>query len=150
MKATTLLLRGGEVALAAALLATTPAHAADEAVRLRTLELDLNRAMVARDAQRVSDLLADDWVLVSGAGKMKTKTDLLAEMATPDRELQEVDARDVMVRVWGDTAVITGTLHQRYRMRGQQTELTLRYTDTWTRSGDSWRQVSVHTTRLPD
>ena len=146
-----LLRHRGKVSLAAAaLIAAAPLHAADEGGRLRILELDLNRAIVARDAHRVSDLLADDWVLVSGAGKMKTKEEILAELARPEVEFQELDARDVMVRVWGDTAVVTGTLHQRYRLRGQQTELTLRYTDTWTRSGDSWRQVSVHTTRLPD
>lgn len=150
MDVTTLLRHRGKVSLAAALLVTTPLHAGDDGSRLRTLELDLNRAIVARDAHRVSDLLADDWVLVSGAGKMKTKDDLLAEIALPEFEFQELDARDVMVRVWGDTAVITGTLHQRYRLRGHQTELTLRYTDTWARIGDAWRQVSVHTTRLPD
>ena len=150
MTATTLLARGAKVSLAAALLATAPLRAGDEGGRLRTLELDLNRAIVARDAQRVSDLLADDWVLVSGAGKMKTKDELLAEIARSELEYQDIDARDVMVRVWGDTAVITGTLHHRFRLRGRQTELTLRYTDTWARSGDSWRQVSVHTTRLPD
>ena len=75
---------------------------------------------------------------------------MLAEMAEPDLEFQELDTRDVMVRVWGDTAVITGTLHQRYRLRGKQSEVTMRYSDTWARSGDTWRQVSGHATRLPD
>src|SRR5690349_337497 len=117
MTATMLLRCGARVSLAAALLAASPLYAADEGGRLRTLELELNRAIVARDAQRVSDLLADDWVLISGAAKMKTKAELLAEMALPGLEFQELDARDVMVRVWGDTAVITGTLHQRYRLR---------------------------------
>jgi len=150
MTATTLLRRGGAVSLAVALLATTSARASDEGARLRALELELDRAIVARDARRVSDLLADDWILINGAAKSKTKAELLAEIVRPEMEFQALDARDVMVRVWGDTAVITGTLHQRYRLRGRQTELTLRYTDTWARSGDSWRQVSEHTSRLPD
>ena len=141
---------GGVVSLAAALLIAQPTHGADEGPRLRSLERDLNRAIAQRDTRRVSDLLADDWVLVSGAGKIKTKTDVLAEMVLPELEFQAIDTRDVMVRVWGDTAVITGTVHQRYRLRGKQTDVTLRYTDTWTRSGDSWRQVSGHATRLPD
>jgi ketosteroid isomerase-like protein len=150
MNATPLLRHGGTFVLAATLLATTAARASEEAARLRTLELDLNRAIVARDAHRVSDLVSDDWILINGAAKIKTKADLLDELALPEMEFQQIDARDVMVRVWGDTAVVTGTLHQRYRLRGRQTELTLRYTDTWARTGDSWRQVSVHMTRLPD
>lgn len=141
---------GGVVSLAAVLLAPHFAFAADEGPRLRTLERDLNRAITQRDVPRVTALLADDWLLVSGAGKVKTKADMLAEIALPELEFQEIDTRDVMVRVWGDTAVITGTLHQRYRLRGQQSEVTLRYSDTWTRIGDSWRQVSGHSTRLPD
>ena len=132
------------------LLAAASAFAGDEGARLRTLERELNRAMAERNAARVSDLLADDWILVSGAGKVKTKSDILAEIALPELEFQEIDTRDVMVRVWGDTAVITGTLHQRYRLRGKQTDVTLRYTDTWARTGESWRQVSGHASRLPD
>ena len=128
------------------------AHAAvpDEGLRLRSLERDLDRAIVQRDARRVSELLADDWLLVSNTGKVTTKPELLAELALPDLEFQDNETRDVMVRVWGDTAVITGTLHQRYRLRGTQENVTLRYTDTWTRTGDSWRQVSGHASRLPD
>ena len=88
-------------------------------------------------------------MLVTGTGRMKTKQDVLNEIVLPDLEFLDNDTRDVMVRVWGDTAVITGTLHQRYRLRGQQQEVTLRYTDTWTRAGDSWRQVSGHASRMP-
>jgi ketosteroid isomerase-like protein len=149
MNRSTLLLHGGAVSFAAALLVTT-ATGADDGPRLRNLERDLNVAIAARDTRRVSDLLADDWILVSGAGKMKTKADVLAEITLPELEFQENDTRDVLVRVWGDTAVLTGTLHQRYRLRGKQTDVTLRYSDTWSRSGDSWRQVSGHVTRLPD
>jgi hypothetical protein len=46
--------------------------------------------------------------------------------------------------------VVTGTLHQRYRLAGKPQDVTLRYTDTWTRTGDSWRQVSGHASPLPE
>ena len=150
MDPTALLRRGSGVLLAVVLLAAAPAIAGDEGARLRALERELNSAIAERNAPRVADLLADDWILVSGAGKVKTKSDILAEIALPELEYQEIDTRDVMVRVWGDTAVITGTLHQRYRLRGKQTDVTLRYTDTWARTGESWRQVSGHASRLPD
>ena len=150
MRPSVLLRHGSVLSLAAALLAPATPLAADEAPKLRTLERELNRAIAQRDNRRVTDLLADDWILVSGAGKVKTKADILAEIAQPDLEFQEIETRDVMVRVWGDTAVVTGTLHQRYRLRGKQTEVTLRYSDTWARAGDSWLQVSGHATRLPD
>jgi ketosteroid isomerase-like protein len=140
---------GVALALAGALCASLPAFGGDDAPRLRSQELELNRAISQRDARRVSDLLADDWVMVNGAGRVRTKAEVLADIAQPDVEFQENETRDVMVRVWGDTAVITGTLHQRYRQRGQQRDVTLRYTDTWTRAGDTWRQVSGHASRLP-
>jgi ketosteroid isomerase-like protein len=142
--------RTAGVALAVcAALVSSAAPGADDGPRLRNLERELNRAIAQRDARRVDEILSDDWVLVTGTGRMKTKQDVLAEIVLPDLEFQDNDTRDVMVRVWGDTAVITGTLHQRYRLRGQQQDVTLRYTDTWTRAGDSWRQVSGHASRLP-
>lgn len=143
-------------AVAAALVftASLPAAAlagpADDGARLRGLDRDLNRAIAQRDAQRIGELLAEDWVSVSGVGQLRTRSDLLAELAFADIEYQDNESRDVLVRIWGDTAVITGTLHQRYRIRGAQQDITLRYTDTWTRDGDTWRQVSGHLSRLPD
>lgn len=138
----------GIVTAACAVLLCTPAWGADDGPRLRNLERELNRAIAQRDTKRVDEMLTDDWVLVTGNGRMKTKQDVLNEIVLPDLEYLDNDTRDVMVRVWGDTAVITGTLHQRYRLRGQQQDVTLRYTDTWTRAGDSWRQVSGHASRL--
>jgi ketosteroid isomerase-like protein len=137
---------------AAMLLVAGCVHAAgpDEGLRLRNLERDLNRAIAQRDARRVSELLSDDWMLVTGSGKVKTKADVLTEIAEPELEFQDNESRDVLVRMWGDTAVLTGVLHQRYRLRGAVQDVTLRYTDTWTRVGDTWRQVSGHTSRLPD
>jgi ketosteroid isomerase-like protein len=137
---------------AAMLLFAGCVHAAgpDEGLRLRNLERDLNRAVAQRDTRRVSDLLADDWILVTASGKVKTKAELIAELGQPDLEFQDNESRDVLVRIWGDTAVLTGVLHQRYRMGGQEHDLTMRYSDTWTRVGDAWRQVSGHASRLPD
>jgi hypothetical protein len=137
---------------AAMLLVAGCVHAAgpDEGLRLRTLERDLNRAIAQRDERRVGELLADDWMLVTGSGKVKSKTELLAELARPDLEFQDNETRDVLVRIWGDTAVLSGVLHQRYRLAGELRDVTLRYTDTWTRVGDGWRQVSGHASRLPD
>jgi ketosteroid isomerase-like protein len=140
-------LRGAALVLACALLCGA---ATDEGPRLRSLERELNQAIAQRDTQRVNDLLSDDWLLVTGSGRVKTKRDMLADIARPDIEFQDNETRDVMVRVWGDTAVLTGTLHQRYKQDGKQQDVTLRYTDTWTRTGDSWRQVSGHASRLPD
>jgi ketosteroid isomerase-like protein len=140
-------LRGAALVLACVLLCGA---ATDEGPRLRSLERELNQAIAQRDAQRVNDLLSDDWLLVTGSGRVKTKRDVLAEIARPDVEFQDNETRDVMVRIWGDTAVLTGTLHQRYKQDGKQQDVTLRYTDTWTRTGDSWRQVSGHASRLPD
>jgi ketosteroid isomerase-like protein len=142
--------RAAGIAVAASgMLLCAAAPGGDDGPRLRNLERELNRAIAQRDAKRVDEMLSDDWVLITGSGRMKTKQDVLAEISLPDLEYQDNDTRDVMVRVWGDTAVLTGTLHQRYRLRGQQQDVTLRYTDTWTRSGDSWRQVSGHASRLP-
>jgi ketosteroid isomerase-like protein len=138
------------VVVAASMHCVAAAGPADDGARLRGLDRELNRAIAQRDAQRVGELLAEDWVSVSGVGQLRSKADVLAELAFADIDYQDSESRDVLVRIWGDTAVVTGTRHQRYRIRGAQQDVTLRYTDTWTREGDTWRQVSGHLSRLPD
>src|SRR4051812_8726269 len=96
----------GAAVSACAVLLCTAAPAADDGPRLRNLERELNRAIAQRDAKRVDEMLSDDWMLVTGTGRMKTKQDVLAEINLPELEFQDNDTRDVMVRVWGDTAVL--------------------------------------------
>src|SRR4051794_1153066 len=99
----TSLAAGAALAFAGTLAAATSALPSDEGTRLRSLERELNRAIITRDTRRVAEMLTDDWVLVTGSGRVKSKAEMLADIAEPALEFQDNETRDVMVRVWGDT-----------------------------------------------
>ena len=131
----------GAVAAACGAVLCAPAPAADDGPRLRNLERELNRAIAQRDARRVDEMLSDDWVLITGTGRMKSKQDVLAEIALPDLEFQDNDTRDVMVRVWGDTAVVTALLWIKGTGSDKPFERKLWFSDTYVRTPKGWRYV---------
>lgn len=125
-----------------------PARAGADEVELRSLELELNEALARRNVRRASELLIDDWLLTTSNGQLKTKADVIAEISLPALVFEANEVTGVKVRIWGDTAVLTGVLRQRYRLNGQLADVRMRYTDTWVRMGSAWRQASGHASRL--
>jgi ketosteroid isomerase-like protein len=115
------------------------------------LDIDYQAAVEGNDAETMGRILADDFVLITGVGRVRTRDDLLK--AARDRvavyEYQEAGERTV--RVWGDTAVVTALLRAKGEHAGEPFEAQLWYSDTYTRIDGEWRYVlGQASTRLPD
>ena len=69
-------------------------------------------AVKANDATTMDQVLADDFVLITGRGSVFSKADLLdsarKKQATYERQDEEPGTQKV--RVWGNTAVVTALL----------------------------------------
>ena len=86
-------------------------------------------------------ILADDFVLVVGSGKTYTREELL-ESARSGKivyEQQDEDAGTQVVRVWGDTAVVTARLWLKGASEGVPFERRLWFSDTYVRTPGGWR-----------
>jgi ketosteroid isomerase-like protein len=94
--------------------ATTDLNASSEedAKTLATLDTKYQAAVKSNDAATMDQILADDFVLVNGRGKVSSKTDLIesARKKEVTYERQEEEAGTQKVRLWGDTAVVTALL----------------------------------------
>jgi hypothetical protein len=86
-------------------------------------------------------ILADDFVLVLGSGKVYTRMDLLESARRKDAvyEHQVEDPGTQTVRVWGDTAVVTARLWLKGVSNGQPFERRLWFSDTYVRTATGWR-----------
>src|SRR4029434_1567744 len=95
-------------------LATTKLNASPEedAKAVAALDTKYQAAVKANDAEAMDQILADDFVLVTGRGKVFNKTDLLdsARKKEVTYERQDEEPGTQKVRVWGDTAVVTALL----------------------------------------
>ena len=96
-------------------------------------------------------ILADDFILVTGRGKVYNKTDLLDAAKNKDVVYEHQEDTEQTVRVWGDTAVITALLWQKGTIKGVPFDDHLWFSDTYVRTPDGWRYVFGQASiRLPD
>jgi ketosteroid isomerase-like protein len=108
---------------------------------------DLNRAYIdavqASDVARFRELLADDFLCSKPDGSLVDRDAFLEQTARP-ATVSRLQAHDVVIRVFGDVAIIHG-----------RTTYTLadgspgagRYTDVWERRDGRWLAVAAHVTR---
>jgi ketosteroid isomerase-like protein len=57
------------------------------------------------------------------------------------------EGRDI--RVYGDTAVVTGIVHVNATIKGEDRILHLRYLNVWVKRDGSWQLVARQATNLP-
>ena len=124
--------------------------AEDDKKAVETLDIEYQAAVKQNDVATMDRILADDFVLVTGLGKIYTKADLLDEARSKRMvyEHQEDSARKV--RVWGDTAVVTALLWAKGTEGGKAFDYKLWFSDTYVRTPTGWRYVLAQaSTRLP-
>ena len=125
---------------------SAPSHSAqdDDARIVAALDSEFHAAVKANDISTIDRILAEDFVLVHGAGQMVSKADLMKrardKQASYDR--REIEEGSQKVRVWRDTAVVTETLWVKGTENGQPVDQKLLLSETYARTPNGWRYVS--------
>jgi ketosteroid isomerase-like protein len=131
------------------------APAGDAKKIVATLDTQYQAAVKANDAATMDRILADDFVLVTGRGQTFKKADLIedARNKTTIYEHQEEEAGSQVVRVWGDTAVVTALLWIKGTRAGAAIDYKLWFSDTYVRTPGGWRyafgQASIPLPKAP-
>jgi hypothetical protein len=86
-------------------------------------------------------VLSDDFVLVTGSGKIYTKPDLLAEARNGHVHCDHQEDTEQTVRVWANTAVVTARLTEIGTEDGKPFEYKVWFSDTYVRTPSGWRYV---------
>jgi ketosteroid isomerase-like protein len=119
------------------------ASSEEDAKTVAALDTKYQAAVKANDATMMDQILADDFVLVNGRGKVSTKADLIesARKKEVTYERQDEEPGSQKIRVWGDTAVVTALLWIRAVQAGQPIDYKLWFSDTYVRTPTGWRYV---------
>ena len=118
----------------------SPAHADDAAI-VSGLDIAYQAAVKRNDADTMDQILHEQYALVLGSGQVVSREELLdsARSGEYEFEIQDEDPGTQVVRVWGDTAVVTARLRIKGRKSGDPFERLLWFSDTYVRTPDGWR-----------
>lgn len=123
----------------------TPAATETEIAEIRRTieELDIKYQLAVKnnDVETMDDILAVDFVLVTGRGKTYTKGDLLDEARRRTTVYEHQEDSDRTVRVWGDTAVITALLWEKGEADGKAFDKKLWFSDVYKLTPSGWKYV---------
>lgn len=111
----------------------------DPVETLRELEEQRCRAVSAADTDRLREIVADDSTHTHANGLLQDRETWLRTLGGRPR----VVARESLdVRVYGDTAVLTGVLRNAFTGPDAAPPVRMRTLQTWTREAGGWRQVA--------
>ena len=101
--------------------------------------------MVKGDAAALKTMLSDDWRVTTPDGGTHDKAETLAAMKAGTLKYLVMDKSKVEVRVYGDEAVVTGTIRAKYAVDGKEQTATDLYTEVFVKKDGKWQFVTVHT-----
>lgn len=121
--------------------------AEQETVReIMDMERQAKEASLRRDADFVQRTLAEDYVAITPLGQVTTKKDTLSARRSGQLRYQAIDVSDMVVRVYGDTAVVTARADVKGHQLGEDFSGPYRYTRVWVRHNGRWQTVSYQAT----
>jgi ketosteroid isomerase-like protein len=121
----------------------------DESI-VASLDARYQEAVKNNDAAVMDRILADDFTLVTGNGRVYTKADLLKEASEKTVTYERQEDSNQTVRVWGDTAVVTALLWAKGSDQGKPFDYKVWFSDTYVRTSTGWRYVFGQSSlRLP-
>jgi ketosteroid isomerase-like protein len=107
-----------------------------------------DEAQVKGDRAALERLVADDYVLVNGAGAVQSKAQLIADYVAPGFKLDPFTIEAPVEKVLGDTALLGGRVNMTGTDGGQRFALVVRFVDTWAKRDGQWRVVYSQVTRV--
>ena len=113
----------------------------DDAAAVAALDTRYQAAVKANDWKGMDAILADDFILVTGTGKVFTKADLLAEARSGSTTFEHQEDSLQTVRLWGNTAVVTALLWEKGTSGAKTFDKRLWFSDTYVRTPTGWRYV---------
>ncbi len=110
------------------------------------MERQAREASIRRDAEFSQRTLAEDYVAITPLGQVTTKQDTLSARKSGQLRYDTINVSDMVVRVYGDTAVVTARADVKGHQLGEDFSGPYRYTRIWVRRTGHWQAVSYQAT----
>lgn len=111
-------------------------------------EQALAAAHLTLDVATIDRLLHPTYVIVQPGGMHENKAQTLASFLTGDRHWDLAVSDEMEVRLYGDTAVVTGRWRGRGRNGAVHFHYQARFLSTWVRENGEWHNVAYMATEI--
>jgi ketosteroid isomerase-like protein len=113
----------------------------------RKLEQQWLDAAAGPDLPALRKMFADDFMGTSfGGGGVLSKSDVVPADESPATHMPKSTLRDSTVRIFGDTAVLMGSVE----MQVPQKPESIRMTTVFQKHGEGWQVIAVHMSKAND
>lgn len=133
----------------ARLAAQAPAGAPASEDSVRAVEMSRAQALLHADTAALSRLVADEFIEISRLGQIRTKADNIRDIESGDLRLLSVRYDSLVVRIYGDVAVLRGIADNTGTYRGFPFSGKIRYLRIFVRRDGRWQAVAMQQTPLP-
>jgi ketosteroid isomerase-like protein len=119
----------------------------DEAAILQVTR-DACKAFVDADTRRLKEVLTEDFTLTDADGTVTTRAQEIASVETGAIRYEVFENHDMKVRVYGDSAVVTGRTTVKGTAGASAFAAEFQFTDSIIRRGDRWQFAASHISRI--
>jgi ketosteroid isomerase-like protein len=113
---------------------------------LLKLDSEWNEAYPRRDISALDQIIADDWVCIDSAGLVISKRELLDRVKSSAAFLDPHKFDETNLRMFGDTAIVTGRLSGTRGNNDGTFYLEQRYTRVYVKRRERWQSVATQVT----
>jgi len=138
------------VALAVLIAAPAVAQAPSDNAEVRAVAQAFDDAQLHGDRAVLERMLAPDFLLVHGSGRIGDKKDFIDGFTDPNAHLDPFDIKDrLFLRPSADTAIVGGEAWVTGTDHGKAFKQHFRYSDYFTKRNGAWVVVYTQVTPLP-
>jgi uncharacterized protein (TIGR02246 family) len=123
-----------------------PATSAEQ--EIKSLEEERNRAILNGDAAALERMTSDDYTFITLRGDLRTKSDIVKGFQSKSFKYDSRTISDLRVRVFGDTAVVTGRSTQKGTEGGKDYSGDYRFTRVYVKQNGRWITVALQATLI--
>lgn len=124
----------------------TTTRAVDPKQQVLDLERQAREATLKRDSEFSERTLSDDYVAITPLGQVINKADTISARRSGQLRYDSIDVTEIVVRLYGNTAVVTARADVRGRDLGEEFNGPYRYTRVWVKRNGRWQTVSYQAT----
>lgn len=110
--------------------------------QLRQMNDDWTKALVRADRVTLDRIMADDFFFAYPM-EGDDKAQFIGDVVSGDVKVESLTRENITVRIWGDTAVLTGRDSARWSYQGRDFSGHYKVINVYARREGEWRLVSV-------